>query len=268
MLKLREKIIAFTTGFLLSSVCLFPKIVQAQIAVEPFTIETTTKRGQASGFVKFTNNGSETFRARVYTSPFTYNENGIQILESSDQDLTPFLTFSPRELEIKPGETRRVRLVARFLPSTEKGEYRTIIFTESLEAVGMGDSNTSQVGIVPRIGVTVYVRNGEDVKANLAVEKTTYDAERKQIILQVENSGDATARPRITWNLTNSQEEVAKGNNDATTVIAGGKRNIIIQYDQMEAIPPGEYKLKGELIWDVLINPTKLPFEVNVTIPN
>jgi len=265
MIKLKEKIIYAATSLTLSALCLFPGIAQAQIKISPLTIETKAERGQATGVIEITNTSNKTFRARVYPAPFTYNENGFEELESSPQDLTPFLTFSPRELVIEPGQTRRIRLASRFLPSTETGEYRAVIYTEDLEAIPVQTGNVT-MGIKPRLGVTVFVRNG-DVAANLVVESASYDPETNQIILQVENSGNATALPKIPWSLTNSGGEVASGNNQPVTVIAGGKRNISIEYSGENPIPPGEYQLTGELVWGDAKNPNQLPFDLNLTIP-
>ncbi len=47
--------------------------------------------------------------------PFTYSKNGFKELESSPNDLTPYLIFSPRELEIQPGKKRRIRVLTRLL---------------------------------------------------------------------------------------------------------------------------------------------------------
>ena len=51
--------------------------------------------------INISNNSNKPYRARVSLSPFTYNQEGLQVLQSSPNDLTPYLTFSPRELVIE-----------------------------------------------------------------------------------------------------------------------------------------------------------------------
>ena len=127
-----QKFLCAMTGTL-SALCIFPEIVKAQIKISPLVIEREARKGTARGVINLTNTSNETFRARIYALPFTYNQNGFEELESSPQDLSPFLSFSPRELVIQPGQTRQIRAISRFLPSSAKGEYRAVIFTEDLK---------------------------------------------------------------------------------------------------------------------------------------
>ena len=259
-----QKFICAMTGTL-SALCIFPEIVQAQIKISPLVIEKEARQGKAQGVINITNTSNETFRARVYTLPFTYNQNGFEELKSSPQDLSPFLTFSPRELVIQPGQTRQIRAISRFLPSSAKGEYRAVIFTEDLEEIKTTNGQQT-VGVTPRMGVTFYVRNG-DVVPDLKVESASYNPKTKKITLQVKNGGNATARPKINWNLQNSAGKVTDGRESAYTVIAGGERNIQIDLSQNETeIAARNYKLTGELTWREGNKDKSLPFNVDVNI--
>lgn len=262
------KLISYLTGYTLSSLLLFQQIAQAQIRVYPIVIQTQTERGQAQGIIELTNKSNQPFRARVYAQPFTYNRDGFKSVESSPNDLTPYLTYSPGELEIQPGQTRRIRILTRLLPSMKAGEYRAVIFTESLKGTTSGGG--SSVNISTRIGAVFYVRHG-DVNPSFSVENASHDAKNKQIILLVNNNGKASARPKVKWTLKQRKTVVKSGEEGATTVIAGGERNIILPYgnaENKEAIIPGEYQLTGKLIWGNYKNPKTLPFNVNLTIPN
>lgn len=227
-------------------------------------IEAEAKRGQAKGTINITNVSNETFRARVYSLPFTYKKEGFSVLESSPEDLSPYLVFSPRELVVEPGQTRQIRIVSRLLPSMTNREYRAVIFTESLQA--NETDKGSATAIVPRLGVTVFVRHG-DASPNLKVESASYNPKTKKITLQVKNSGNATARPKINWNLQTSAGKVTDGKIDAYTVIAEGERNIQIDLSAKEKeIAAGNYKLAGELTWREGDKDKNLPFNVDVNI--
>ncbi|MGB3636889.1 MAG: P pilus assembly protein, chaperone PapD, partial [Rivularia sp. (in: cyanobacteria)] len=155
--------------------------------------------------------------------------------------------------------------ISRFLPSSAKGEYRAVIFTEDLQEIKTQNGQQT-IGVTPRLGVTVYVRHG-DVAPNLKVESASYNPKTKKISLQVKNSGNATARPKINWNLQNSGENVADGKENAYTVIAEGERNIQIDLSAKEKeIAAGNYKLAGELTWREGDKDKALPFNVDVNI--
>ncbi|MFN7524052.1 MAG: hypothetical protein ACK5RD_13075, partial [Aphanizomenon sp.] len=106
-----------------STFLLSENTAKADIAISPLVIETAAKQGQAQGNITVTNGDTKSFRARVYTEPFTYDlETGFKLLDSSPFDLTPYLQFSPRELEVPGTDNRRIRFVARFPPSLPDGE--------------------------------------------------------------------------------------------------------------------------------------------------
>ncbi len=259
-----QKFLCAVTGTL-SALCIFPQIAQAQIKISPLVIETEARQGKAQGVINITNTSNQTFRARVYTLPFTYNQDGFEELKSSSQDLSPYLTFSPRELVLEPGQTRQIRAISRFLPSSAKGEYRAVIFTEDLQEITTTNSNQT-IGVTPRIGVTVYVRHG-DAAPNLKVESASYNPQTKKISLQLKNSGNATARPQINWNLQNSAGKVTDGKTSTYAVIAESERNIQIDLSAKEKeIAAGNYKLAGELTWSEGDKDKSLPFNVDVNI--
>ncbi|MEO0971028.1 MAG: P pilus assembly protein, chaperone PapD [Cyanobacteria bacterium J06639_18] len=261
------KIISYLAGCTLSTLSFFPAIAQAQVKVYPMLIQTQTDRGQAKGVINLTNNSNEIFRARVYTRPFTYNRDGFKEVKSSPNDLNPYLTFSPRELVIQPGQTRRVRVLTRLLPSMKAGEYRAVIFTEPLKQSKKSSGN-SRVIISTRIGTLFYVRHG-DVNPNFTVISASYDPKKKQTILLVNNNGKASARLKVEWTLKQGENTIKSGKQDATTVIAEGERNIILPYPSAEdqEIIAGEYQLTGKLVWGHYKNPKIQPFNVNLTIP-
>jgi len=234
------------------------RLVHAQMQIEPMVIETQTVKGKTSGVIDITNMGTEVLQVRVYSSPFTYNLDGFKELKMSSQDLTPYLVYSPRELTIQSGQKRRVRLNMRFLPSTLPGEYRAMIFTEQVIAKEI-TLDKPKVGIIPRIGVAVYVRHG-DVTPQLTVGNAAYQNSR--VVLLVNNTGKATALTNVSWNLSQAGKEVAADKTQPITVIAEGKRNIELDKRELKA---GTYQISGELSWGAE-EEYKLPFSTSLII--
>jgi P pilus assembly chaperone PapD len=244
---------------------LFPKPAEAQVNVSPILITTETKQGTASGFVTLTNTSDETVTMTLAASPFTYGPNGFKALESSPNDLSPYLIFSPAEVLLAPKQTRRVRLLTRLLPSMKSGEYRAVIFVEPPRP----KEPIRGLVVNTRIGVTVYVRHGE-IKEGLVPEKFDYDATKKELYLVVKNTGNVTIRPAVSWELTPQSGDKLEGSVSAITIIAEGSRNINIspQKDKVkQPIPSGKYQLTGKLFWGDVSNPSEVPFDLPVSIP-
>ena len=244
---------------------LFPKPSEAQVNVSPLIVTTETKQGTASGFVTLTNKGDEPVTMTLSSSPFTYDLNGFKALESSPNDLSPYLIFSPTEVLLAPKQTRRVRLLSRLLPSMKSGEYRAVIFAEPPRQ----KVPVRGVAINYRIGVTVYVRHGE-IRESLVPEKFDYDVTKKELYLVVKNTGNVTIRPTVTWELAPQNGDKLQGSLSAITIIAEGSRNIDIslQKDKVkQPIPSGKYQLTGKLSWGDPFNPSEVPFNLPVTIP-
>ena len=255
------------SSFLLSG------IAKANISISPMVVETEAKRGQAQGRITVSNRDSQDFRARVYTSPFTYDkETGFKTLSESPKDLTPYLQFSPRELQVGASRKRNIRFIVRFPPSLPDGEYRTMIFTENLQKGTITETNsetnvTLQTNIIPRVGVALYVRKG-DVSPNLNFTSARVNPKTNQIQLLVNNKGKASAIVAGDWKLKKGKEVIQKGNISDTTVLAEGERYVIAKSlsKNQSKLAPGEYQLTGELGWGVN-KKNRVPFTVDVTIP-
>ena len=260
--------IVFST-FLLSE-----NTAKADITISPLVIETAAKQGQAQGNITVTNGDTKSFRSRVYTEPFTYDlETGFKLLDSSPFDLTPYLQFSPRELEVPGTDNRRIRFIARFPPSLPDGEYRTMLFTENLEATFQEEQNSSKgaifrTAIVPRIGVAVYVRKG-NISHNLTAVNARFDSKSQQLQLLVKNSGKASVITQGEWTIKKGYKQIYNGRGIDTTVIAEGERYLTVDYSNAAKkiqLEPGEYQLSGNLGWGV--NQTnKIPFSVKFIVP-
>ncbi|HLO87399.1 MAG TPA: P pilus assembly protein, chaperone PapD [Nostocaceae cyanobacterium] len=252
-------------GVGLSTLMLFSHPAKAQMSVSPLIIEAKAERGQAQGMITISNTSNAPTRVRVYAEPFTYDrDKGFTTLPSSPNDLTKYLQFSPRELTINPGESRRVRLISRLAPSLTDGEYRAVVFNETLTEGR--DSAGNSVGLVARIGVTFYVRKG-NIAPMLNVRNASFNPERKQIQVLVNNSGQATAVTGINWTLRQGENVVKTGKVDASAVIANSDRYFLLSYPNQDkdSLKPGEYQLSGELTWGEN-NQNKVPFNVNVLV--
>ena len=237
----------------------------AQVGMSPLFLEIEAVRGRSQGVVTLINSSDEPIRARVYSEPFTYEQNGFVSLQEDADDLSPYLQFSPREVVIAPKSTQRVRLLGLFPPSLQEGEYRAAIFAESLFD---GSTEESSAVINARIGTTVYMRQGE-LSAALSMDPSglSVTSDRQSIELIITNQGQATARPQVAWMLVGNADgaEIASGKEDMRTVVAEGDRKFPIALPDI--LPTGSYTLSGELVWTTLEDSYSQPFELPLMVP-
>lgn len=262
------------SSIVFSTFLLWGNTAKADVAVAPLVIETDVKQGQAQGTITVTNGDTKSFRARVYTEPFTYDlETGFKLLDASPFDLTPYLQFSPRELQVPGTDNCRIRFVVRFPPGLPDGEYRAMLFTENLEATFQEESGTNngaifKTAIVPRIGVAVYVRKG-NISHNLTAVNARFDSKSRQLQLLVKNSGKASVITQGEWTIKKGDKQIYNGRGIDTTVIAEGERYLAVDYSSPAKkiqLEPGEYQLSGNLGWGV--NQTnKIPFSAKFIVP-
>ena len=242
------------------------RFAQAQVGVSPLVIETQAQRGQAQGTLTIRNPTDQPSRARIYTEAFTYDRaTGFKVLSESEQDLSPYLRFSPREMTIPPNESRRVRFIAQLPPDSPEGEYRTVMFTETL--IEATDSQQNSVGIQARIGATVYVRVG-DVAPELQVEEGRYNSEQQAVELLVSNAGKASARVKVDWQLSQNGETMVEGEAPPTSVIAERDRFLSLSLPETDSLSAGTYQLTGELIWGSGNDPNTQSFDLEVNVDN
>jgi P pilus assembly chaperone PapD len=146
-------------GICLSAITLFSEKASAQINVSPLVIEAQPQGEQTETFITLTNTTSTPSRVRIYAEPFTYeSDTGFQPLPSSPGNQKPNLQFFPRELTLKSGGSRQVRVISRFPSNLPAGKYRVVIFHETLS--GVQDFDGNRLSLVAPIGVTLYFNQG------------------------------------------------------------------------------------------------------------
>jgi P pilus assembly chaperone PapD len=266
---LHRKAVILIAGLFTGICTLCASKAHAQVRITPMVIEAQANRNQAEGIINITNITNEPFRARVYVQPFTYNrDTGFQTLSSSPADLTPYLQFSPGELTVPPGTTRRIRLISQLPPNLPDGEYRVVIFTENLREISSTNKNGNAVNIRAKIGSTFYVRKG-NLSPKLTVDNAKFDAAQNQIKLLVHNQGTASVLPRAHWALKQGNKVVSSGKTEPTGIVAQSDRNFLLNLTSTKQtkLSPGNYQLTGELIWGENSKTQSVPFSMNVTIP-
>ena len=255
--------LGLTTGFL---TFFSANQAQAQVGLSPMVVQEEVSRGRAQSVLTVSNASDKPLRVRVYAEPFTYDrESGFALLEESDDNnLTPYLQFSPREFVVPARDEQRVRVVGLLPPSLEESEYRAVIFTEALPE---GEAAQNGTTIKARVGATVYFHQSE-ASPELSASSAEWDAQNGKVQLLVSNAGTTTVLPSAEWTLIDaSGETVASGDSGATTVIEGKDR--LFQLSDNDAgmiLAPGEYELTGNLSWRRKSEEHSLPFAFPLSV--
>lgn len=249
-----------------SSLFLFQNNAHAQIGASPIVIKSQAVRGRSESVININNSSNEPIRVRVFAAPFTYKREGqFQTLTSSDWDLSSYLQFSPRELTILPKSTRKVRLLALLDPNLPNGEYRAVVFAETLSK--NNNINTKNVGMITRVGTTVYIQKGNQLPL-LTVRNSSFNNGQRQLRLLVQNQGSASVHPAVSWELKKNGKVIHKGKTLPATIIAFSERNLLIESlsQTSSLLSPGQYELSGKLVWKQNDKFQDLSFQVPLNI--
>ncbi|MBV6627621.1 MAG: P pilus assembly protein, chaperone PapD [Rivularia sp. (in: Bacteria)] len=256
----------FLGSITFSSVFLCQNNANAQLGASPIVIESQAIRGRSESVININNASDEAIRVRIFAAPFTYKREGqFKTLSSSDWDLSPYLQFSPRELTISPRSSRKIRLLALLDPNLPDGEYRAVVFAETL--VPNSITSAKNVGMVTRVGTTVYIQKGNQAPI-LAVNNSSFDVQQNKLRLLVQNQGSASVRPLVSWKLKQNGKVIDRGKTQPATIIAFNQRNILIKSlsNKPSQLPSGQYELSGKLVWKQDDKYQSLSFQVPVNI--
>jgi hypothetical protein len=133
----------------------------------------------------------------------------------------------------------------------------------------------SQMGLITRIGATVYARQGK-VAPNLKVTGVNYDSKERQILLGVQNIGNGSTRPHIEWTLKQGDKEILSKLNGPASIVSDSSRKFAINYPAKDEKPlaAGTYNFSGKLVWvnkgwalNSKTNQNVVPFNFSFTIP-
>ena len=236
------------------------------LSLSPIYLELKADKTQTTGILKVSNTSDKPLRVRVSATAFSYDEQGnFKRLESgSKEDLTSYMRYSPKEVTIPPKSTNNIRLAAILPPSLPDGEYRVAIFVNSLQEIN-NETTNYRVNFTTSMGSAIYVRKG-NIHPNLNVDKAHFNTEKSELRLTISNQGQATARPKITWKLTQNNKEIIKGEGGGS-FLPNKTMSVILKPNTKEKmiLNAGNYQLSGEAVWND-DGMKSLPFALDLVI--
>lgn len=246
---------------LLLSLLLLISTASAQFVLSPVVRSTPLESGQASVILTVSNTSAEPNRFRVEAEPFTYSDQGFVATEGGVTDATPYIQFAPREFELEPGSSQRVRVVARIPSSAGAQEYRSAVSVSQLATIEATEGE-QVFGIVPSLVSTLYFTTPAATPDVEAVDARVVDA---QVQLQVRNAGTGSARVAIDYRVTQGDTTLFADTTAQITSIAETTRYMPLA--EGVGLEPGTYTLSGTLTPYVGFDAVAtVPFELPLVI--
>ena len=120
--------------------------------------------------LRLTNRGDAPGTYRIEMSDVLYHEDGTvshtQTPPPGFPSAKPFIRFSPRQVRLRPGESQRIRILAR-TPDGLVGEYRVHAILRELPRIQPAPAQTAEgivsgaIGISQSVALPIILRRGE-----------------------------------------------------------------------------------------------------------
>ena len=228
-------------------------VAQIQIDLVPPFVEKSVRPGSAvRDAIVFRNQGSTPLNVTVETVDFEVDPGG-RVVErppgSTPESLVPFLRITPLQATVVPGQELAFRWEAA--TPTDLEHRRVMVFFKSEPEVER--TNASQVVVIPRLGVPVYVESMNAQPARLEavsidIERLTEPENSLRLTLDVTNVGQRNIRPQGELRIRSKSGEAMSFpiNEGRDSVVPGAQRRFIQEFGP---VPGGE--LSVEVVFNV-----------------
>ena len=219
------------------------------LSVSPPLIEMSLAQGgDRSLEVTVTNDGDRPFRAKAVVVDLTLNRNGDPLpgpSSSSRWSVAPWVALEPTDIEIRPGEQKKVRCRIRVPRGETGGRYGALLFAAArpVDLAGSGMKLETRTGTVLMLTVARTERRRAqvaelDVRSGEGPEVAIAAALRNNGNVHLRAAGEAVIRD-------GNNRVVARMKLDGGTgaVLPDGVRDFGARWDARRA-KPGSYRLE------------------------
>lgn len=154
--------------------------------------------------------------------------------DTDDFDISPYVQFFPRVMEIKPSKQKKVRIALKGVPYNDlpDGELRALL--EIKEIPSKLDNNykskedsteefSTNVSVMFNIAMMIYARKGENIEA-VNIGNPVFDGENVDI--ELTNTGNVSFRPKASLKSGGTQVDI-----NTSKVLRGGVQNLKFKID-------------------------------------
>ena len=239
-----------------------------------FTVDPGSQQSHA---VEVFNNSSEPQRYRITYQDFELTPEGkttFLVAGSSAQSLSKYLSITPEQIEVAPGQTGEVTLSVS-IPEDEpsgKSAWGVVMIEPVEEKVAAmqesADRSADEYGFLSTLGYGIWLYQNPSCAENTQVDITNFIVGNKErnkgVFLKVKNKGEGisifNAYVEIT-NLTTGDKIMIEGNE--YTILPGTRRTFM--FELAEQLPKGSYSAKGVIDYkdQEEMAATKLEFKID-----
>jgi P pilus assembly chaperone PapD len=220
----------------------------SSLEIQPLTIELQVEPGRAyTNTISLKNTGSAPEHVKAYCQDWAMKPDGLVVFVDAGkltQSASPWVTLSPTDFDLAPGDTVQVRYTIR-PPADAKGEFRTVIIFEGSAQAMTLHGGASRV--IPRLGSVVYVQCGPIPQPQARITQFVVTADGG--LLVVENTGPAHLR--FTGRLEIGQSGQIVRSLDLTGFVVlpspFNRHQVRIAKESLADLVPGEYELTAIL---------------------
>lgn len=151
-----------------------------------------------------------------------------------DFDLSPYVQFFPRVMEIKPSKQKKVRIALKGIPYKElpDGELRALLEIKEINSK-LGNKYKSKeestedfstnVNVIFNVAMMIYARKGESIEA-INIGDPLFEEGKASI--EVTNTGNVSFKPKALLESGGSQVDI-----NMSKVLRGGVQNLKFKID-------------------------------------
>lgn len=197
--------------------------LQPQLALSPSRIEMHPDKENTTESITVLNLGTEPMQVQVSVQNWDLDEqNAYRALPPTPQSLDQWLIINPVRLTIPPKSQQTVRLAVRPKAKPQAGEHRAMVFFHQLPR-----DNSKGVNVLFKVGVPIYAFFG-DTRHEATLHSMTFEADKRELVFDVSNSGNAYVRPRgyymvVSADNTESEQGLLNRLNAKTGEVEGDK---------------------------------------------
>lgn len=202
-------------------ICLYPCLVRANLAVSSFYVLFDANSAKRAEVVRVTNSSNTQKSYRIKLINYKQNADGsytdIEAPLLGNPFASPYVSFSPHETTLAPGQTQTVRLVRKPMAAAADGEYVSHLLVRELpekNAIGkQADTGELTIDIKALYGVTIpIIIDKGDLNSSAVITTVTRETDtgKPSVSVTVKRNGN-----RSFWGnliVKNGKKEIGRVN--------------------------------------------------------
>lgn len=199
--------------------------------------------------VRNDSSGSQSFRMVVQGISSSNEVGGLNFLPVSSADLSGWMSVSPEDFTLAPGQSKDVTVTVKVPASAAPGGHYATVFAQSGGPQTGGAQISSMVGSAFLVRVSGRVVESADVVEFSTAQARVIPGQPIEFTVRAKNTGNTHIRPQGTIEVFNGDikvDEIAV-NPEGLTVLPGAVRKFEVQSNK--TLPAGRYRAQMTMVY-------------------